>query len=145
MSPYTYACTYVRTSIYVCTYACTFIYACTYLHPYTYVHIYVHIHTVCTYVCPYTYVHMCRCTSIYVHIRTYVHMYRYTCTWTYCTKECLHTYIRMLVLCTYSWLVSTLHSVPSLCTLCQPVLIVSTSDEKYSYVRTYLQRKLNCF
>ena len=34
---------------------------------------------------------------------------------------------------TFSWLVSTLHSVPSSCTLCQPVLIVSTSDKKYRF------------
>ena len=27
----------------------------------------------------------------------------------------------------------TLHSVPSSCTLCQPVLVVSTSDEKYRF------------
>ena len=48
---------------------------------------------------------------------------------------------------THSWLVSTLHSFPSSCTLCQPVLTVSTSDKKYrfgvpfkvlTYVRMYL-------
>ena len=32
----------------------------------------------------------------------------------------------------HSWLVSTTHSVPSLCTLCQTVLIVST-DRKYRF------------
>ena len=34
---------------------------------------------------------------------------------------------------TYSWFVSTLYLVPSSCTLCQPVLIVSTSDKKYRF------------
>ena len=34
---------------------------------------------------------------------------------------------------THSWLVSTPHSVPSSCTLCQPVLVVSTSDKKHRY------------
>ena len=34
---------------------------------------------------------------------------------------------------THSWLMSTPHSVPSSCTLCQPVLIVSTSDKKYIF------------
>ena len=34
---------------------------------------------------------------------------------------------------TYSWLVSTPHSVPSSCTLCQTVLIASTSDRKYRF------------
>ena len=34
---------------------------------------------------------------------------------------------------THSWLVSTLHSVPSSCTLCQTVLIGSTSDKKYRF------------
>ena len=31
----------------------------------------------------------------------------------------------------------TLHSVPSSCTLCPPVLIVSTSDEKYRFGVTF--------
>ena len=34
---------------------------------------------------------------------------------------------------THSWLVSTLNLVPSSCTLCQTVLTVSTSDEKYIF------------
>ena len=34
----------------------------------------------------------------------------------------------------YFLLVSTLHSVSGTCTLCQPVLIVSTSEKKYTFV-----------
>ena len=34
---------------------------------------------------------------------------------------------------TYSWVVSTPHSIPSSCTLCQPLLTVSTSDMKYRF------------
>ena len=34
---------------------------------------------------------------------------------------------------TYSWLGSTLHSVPSSCTLCQKVLIASISEKKYRF------------
>ena len=40
---------------------------------------------------------------------------------------------------TYSWLVSTPHSVLSSCTSCQLVLIVSTSDEKYLQIWCALQ------
>ena len=49
-----------------------------------------------------------------------VHMYSATCL--------VSTWVS-----TYSLLVSTLHSVPSSCTLCTPVLIVSTSDKKYRF------------
>ena len=34
---------------------------------------------------------------------------------------------------TYSWLVHTLHLVPSSCKLCQQVLITSTLDKKYRF------------
>ena len=51
---------------------------------------------------------------------------------------------------THSWLVNTPHSVPSSCTICQPVLMVrvSTSDRKYRFgipfkVRTYLLIKFD--
>ena len=43
---------------------------------------------------------------------------------------------------THSWLVSSPHSVPSSCTLCQPVLIVRTFDKKYRFgVPRYLRIK----
>ena len=51
----------------------------------------------------------------------------YTATWLVLQVSGLacHTYGM------YFWLVSTLHLAPSSCTLCQPVLIISTSDKKY--------------
>ena len=46
-----------------------------------------------------------------------------------CSATCLVS-IRVT---THSWLVHTPHSVPSLCTLCQPVLIVRTSGKKFTF------------
>ena len=66
-------------------------------------------------------IHVCSCdVQVYVvHLNVYImtHTLR-------ATGNLLGKYLS-----TYSWLVSTLHSVPSSCTLCQPVLMVSTSDE----------------
>ena len=45
---------------------------------------------------------------------------------------------------THSWLVSTPHSVPSSCTLCQPVLIVSTSDKKYRFGVPFKVKHIDC-
>ena len=39
----------------------------------------------------------------------------------------------MLVKQASGYIESTLHSLPSSCSLCQPVLIVSTSDKKYRF------------
>ena len=45
----------------------------------------------------------------------------------------------------HSWLESTLHSVPSSCTLCQPVLIVRTLDKIcFPLQCTYVLSKLDC-
>ena len=45
---------------------------------------------------------------------------------------------------TYFWLVSTPHSVPSSCTLCQPVLTVSTSDKKYRFGVPFKVKHIDC-
>ena len=45
-----------------------------------------------------------------------------------CVSMCLQLRVLLVM-----YVVDTLHSVPSSCTLCQPVLIVSTSDKKYRF------------
>ena len=55
----------------------------------------------------------------------------------YVCSVCMHTvqrtYLLVSSLVSMNWLVSMPYSVPSACTLCQPVLIVSTSDKKYRF------------
>ena len=149
----TYVCTYVQMYVHIhmciCTYVLPYTYAhtyiCTYVQMHIHIRMYVHMHRYTSiYIC--TYVHMYRCTSIYictsiylctyvqmhVHICTYVHMYRYMCIWTYCREEYLRTYASTMYIHTKGF-IQTLHSVPISCTLCQPVLIVSTSDKKYRF------------
>ena len=53
--------------------------------------------------------------------------------YTYSATCSVNTLVSGTRVSTYSWLVSTPHSAPSSCTLCQPVLMASTSDKRYRF------------
>ena len=84
------------------------------------------------YVCMYS---ICRCIMYYVYVHIYVYMY-------VCVFVCVYIQYNSLSNSPVSTWVSiyillvgthTPHSVPSSCTPCQPVLVVSTFDKKYRF------------
>ena len=59
---------------------------------------------------------------------------KYVCVkYTYSATCSVNTLVSGTRVSMYSWLVSTPHSAPSSCTLCQPVLIASTSDKRFRF------------
>ena len=92
---------------------------------------YIRMH-ISMYICMYS---ICRCIMYYVYVRIYVCMYVCVFVCVYIQYNSLSnspvsTWVNIYILLVDT---HTPHSVPSSCTPCQPVLVVSTFDKKYRF------------
>ena len=86
------------------------------MHVYFHVRLYVqYMQMYYVYVYVYTYVYMCIC--VYIHYKSL-------------SNSPVSTWVSIYILLVD---IHTPHSVPSSCTPCQPVLVVSTSDKMYRF------------